>query len=825
MSKLRLRSLVSVLFLVFYLNPGVIPGARAGIDGALSGNITDPEGIAVSGVTVELLSPEGKVVSTSKASMTGDFQFLGLNFGDYQVRVNSPDYAPYQTLFHVSSGGTSQADVHLQKKGAAQGSEMVMVVQAKRKMINRASSTSSREISHEQIEVLPGGSAISLPKLIQTTNAGMVEGAFNQTYTRGNHANIQYQIDGVQLPDSVSGTFAEAFSTRNVDHMEVITGGLPAEYGERLAGVVNILTKGGTETPSGSVEVNYGSYNTFNPQAMYGGSNEKGDFHYFISANYKSTDRGLDTAQPQGTAFSQQSQGGTDAIHDQSHGNSQFIKLDWLPNNEDKVSLIVYQNYNFYQIPNFPSTFSPSDPYFSANYTDAFGNQGQVFNYAPATTNDTQANQDAYAQVVWKHTFSERSFLQVAPYWKYSKIRVDNDRNGDLDVAINSADFIANAQPASFSLDHHVNNFGLKTDYSMRPDDRNSIKTGFQVANAQANADFDILTVQNGGAYVPNPSIAQTAGGGVDRGWSEDIYLQDDYSINKQWSLNAGVRFSAFQYEFPDEGDSSTGSQIQPRVGINFAPDEWTKIHLYYGRLFMPAPLEDLRDAFSTTPGGGSAASFYDIKPETDNYFELGIDRQVDQQLVTVTGYYKLATNMLDDTQLLNTAIATPYNYAHGYAFGFEASIKGQINHDFSDFFNYSFEVAKGRDIEGGSFAFPSSQLPPSDTFTFLDHVQLHTANAGVTYAKDRYFGTVQGRFGSGLRTGLNNTVGLPSHFSFDLTAGYHFTGESFWSRWKVQGDLINLFNNVYPITIANGYNGSHYIPEREFFIRLTKEL
>jgi outer membrane receptor protein involved in Fe transport len=64
----------------------------------------------------------------------------------------------------------------------------------------------------------------------------------------------------------------------------------------------------------------------------------------------------------------------------------------------------------------------------------------------------------------------------------------------------------------------------------------------------------------------------------------------------------------------------------------------------------------------------------------------------------------------------------------------------------------------------------------------------------------------------------------LPSHLSFDLSAGYEFAG-SFWEQWKVSGDIFNIFNNVYPITIANGFNGSHYAAGREFFIRLTKML
>jgi outer membrane receptor protein involved in Fe transport len=195
-------------------------------------------------------------------------------------------------------------------------------------------------------------------------------------------------------------------------------------------------------------------------------------------------------------------------------------------------------------------------------------------------------------------------------------------------------------------------------------------------------------------------------------------------------------------------------------------------------------------------------------------------------QVINTNLYYKAATDMLDDTQLLNTAIATPYNYAKGYAYGLELSVKGKITPELSDFFNYSYDIAKGENISGGSFAFsPSSPATPGNTYIFLDHVQLHTANYGLSYSKDNYFGSVQGLYGSGLRTGPFNTASLPDHFTYDLTAGYQFARDSWISKWKVQGDILNIFNNVYPITIANGFNGSHYAAGREFFIRLTKEL
>ena len=247
----------------------------------------------------------------------------------------------------------------------SEGEELVVEVKASKRLIEKSSTASQVNINKETIQTLPQGDQVKLSKLIASTTPGVIEGPFGALFIRGNHGNVLYLIDGVQLPDSPSNTFAEPFSTRNIDHMEIITGGIPAEFGERLTAVVAITSKSGPEEPSGTAELNYGTYDRFSPQLTYGGSNESGTFHYFLSGNYTSTSRGLDTPQPLLLSESSQSvdqtQGGTDSIHNQAYTNSQFVRLDWQLDNENKFTLSASNSYAQYQIPNFPSTFSSSN--------------------------------------------------------------------------------------------------------------------------------------------------------------------------------------------------------------------------------------------------------------------------------------------------------------------------------------------------------------------------------------------------------------------------------------------------------------------------------
>jgi outer membrane receptor protein involved in Fe transport len=820
--------------------------AHALTDGSISGSVQDNQGIALPNTSVELITPDGAVLKRAETSATGDYQFFPVTFGDYKVRVQVQGFAPSESDVHVASGSNSTVDVQLQQ--LVQGKEMVLEVKAKRHAVQTTQASSSKEVTSKQIEELPQGDNISLPHLLASTNPGVIQGPFGQTFIRGNHANIQYQIDGVQLPDSQTNTFGDVFTPRNIDHMEVITGGIPAEYGDRLAAVINIVTKTGPETPGGAAEVNYGSYDTFSPWAVYGGSNEKGDVHYFMSAQYTTTSRGLDTPQPEsdggtsGFSNGNQDQGGTDAIHDSSNGNNEFFKIDWFPDNDNKFSAIGFNNYTSFQLPNYPSNFLPTDALFQPTFTDTAQNSNpNAYFWSPFYTDDNQSEDDAYAELVWKHTFTEHSFLQTAAYYKYSNIRVNNDPTNDLLMATYVPSSLGTASSASLFEDRHVNNAGIKGDFTDRMNDRNLFKAGYQLQDSIASGPLDVGTATNNGtptgtnAAIPNysgtfptytPIFSSTADNSTANGLTESVYAQDDFTINKKLTLNVGLRFDAVQYYFKHtaSGDvNSTDDQLQPRIGLNYLVAENTKLHAFYGRLFQPAPLEDLRDTFVGLNLGNPLA-FFDIKPEKDNYYEVGIAQQIGTHVINLNTYYKSATDMLDDTGLLNTSIAAAYNYQTGYAYGVELSEQGQISSKWSDYFNYSYEIAKGQGASGGLFALPPGTPIPQGN-VFLDHVQVHTANAGLSYSQDRIRWTTQGLFGSGLRTGPNNSVSMPSHFSMDTTIGYDFHGDSWLSKTKVSLDVLNILNNVYPLTYANGYNGPHYAAGREFFGHITKEL
>ena len=133
--------------------------------------------------------------------------------------------------------------------------------------------------------------------------------------------------------------FSQTLSPRLISSLSLITGALPAEYGLRTAGVIDLTTNSGLLQPGGEVSIYGGSHGTFQPAAEYGGSS--GKFSYYVSGDYKQTDLGIES--PDRSA---------NPLHDhstQGHGFAYFEEfLD--PNN--RLSLILGTSDDAFQIPN-----------------------------------------------------------------------------------------------------------------------------------------------------------------------------------------------------------------------------------------------------------------------------------------------------------------------------------------------------------------------------------------------------------------------------------------------------------------------------------------
>jgi outer membrane receptor for ferrienterochelin and colicins len=162
---------------------------------------------------------------------------------------------------------------------------------AARAEIETQTGASTYTITSDAIAAAPGGANQQLNQvLLQAPD--VVQDSFGQLHVRADHNDLQYRLNGMILPEGIS-VFSQTLSPRLISSLSLITGALPAEYGLRTAGIIDLTTNNGLLQPGGEVSVYGGSHSTFQPAAEYGGSS--GNFSYYMTGDYKQTDLGIDS--------------------------------------------------------------------------------------------------------------------------------------------------------------------------------------------------------------------------------------------------------------------------------------------------------------------------------------------------------------------------------------------------------------------------------------------------------------------------------------------------------------------------------------------------
>src|SRR3954469_6208748 len=150
------------------------------------------------------------------------------------------------------------------------------------------------EFRREAIETMPQGDNAPFNQVILQA-PGVTQDSFGQLHVRGDHANLQFRINGVQLPEGIN-VFGQTLQTRLANSISLITGSLPAQYGFRTAGILDIQTKTGTLNPGGSVSMYGGSHEWLRPRVEWGGRvGQLGQLDYFLTGEYLHNGIGIES--------------------------------------------------------------------------------------------------------------------------------------------------------------------------------------------------------------------------------------------------------------------------------------------------------------------------------------------------------------------------------------------------------------------------------------------------------------------------------------------------------------------------------------------------
>jgi outer membrane receptor protein involved in Fe transport len=613
---------------------------------------------------------------------------------------------------------------------------------AARSQIQPSLGATTYQFSPGALATLPQGDNAPLNQVLLQA-PGVAQDSFGQFHLRGDHANVQFRLDGVQLPEGLS-VFGQALDTRFADTMQLITGALPAQYGFQQAGVVDIQTKDGITDPGGEISMYGGSRGVLQPSFSYGGSS--GPIDYFVTGDYLHTGVGIENP----TAS-------YNAVHDTSQQFHGLLHLSGIIDPTTRISLIAGSSNSAFQIPNNPGQ------------TPTLGlNVNGVSNFNSADLNERQREHTQFGILSLQKDFDTVN-MQVSAFTRYSSLYYSPDPLGDLL-------FDGIAQSAS----RQNVATGLQSDASWTVDDRHTIRGGFLVQGERTSASTDSQVLPVNAAGVQTSSTPLTIDDGSSKsGDLYGIYVQDEWKLLSTLTLNYGARFDAVN-EYTHE------NQISPRINAVWQATPSTTIHAGYSRYFTPPPFELVSPStlglFANTTAAPSVNQDSTVKAERSHYFDAGISQVVLPGLtVGVDAYYKLAKNLIDEGQFGAPIILTVFNYARAVVKGVELTTSYDRG-PWSFYGNLAYSRAMGEDIDSAQFNFTAAQLAfIKNHFIFLDHDQRCTSSGGVAYTLNMHTTwptrlSVDMFSGSGLRadnptTGVPNGLGLPSYAVVDLSA------------------------------------------------------
>src|SRR4029079_2710756 len=203
--------------------------------------------------------------------------------------------------------------------------EIALEVRSPLAPIQYKASSETYSVSRKDIEALPKGNNSEVFEVLATVPS-VAYGALKQTHIRQDHANQQFRIDGIPIPDTVSGSFADIVPPRAWERADMILGGMEAQYGNKTTLLVDITSKSGTKPGFGSMQVFGGSNETLNPSFEYGGTvGEK--FRYYALDSFITTNRGLE---PPTLGYTNN--------HNQSEKNNTYLRGDYQHDNHNNFS-------------------------------------------------------------------------------------------------------------------------------------------------------------------------------------------------------------------------------------------------------------------------------------------------------------------------------------------------------------------------------------------------------------------------------------------------------------------------------------------------------
>jgi hypothetical protein len=779
------RFIRRVLFVVAVILAGLVHAAAAQNIGTVTGTVKDQQGLAIPGATVVLANRVSQTKQEAVADDMGRFTFANVPFGTYVLSASLSGFAPVEQVADVRSSVPLVREVEMRIGGVTE------TVNVAADALLEASSVGSRvALGAAMIDQLPSPTPSKQVSSMLLSVPGFIPSQNGRIHVRGSHGQIQYVVDGVSMTDEFSEAFANPLDPQYVKSAVVMTGGIPAEYGNKVAAVVDITSRSGLDGPRrafGLATLNLGSFD-----AVDGGVTVGGRFGskigYFVSGGANRTDRYLDPPSIQN-------------LRNSGQANRFTGKLEARPTDADFVRLVLSANGSRFDVPNRP-------------VSQALGVDGRQH-----LTDNSQT-------ITWLRQLGNATTVDIIGYRRAARAELDLSTGVPLAaVQDRTLDHQGGSAAVSYVRGLHRLKAGLQVD-------RNPVAEHFTVrATGEAIDDAaELFDPRQGG--TPFSFDRRKVGSNV------GVFVQDLLTPHPDLNISVGVRYDRYQLLV-------TESAVSPRLGVSYhLHGTETVVRASYSRLFMPPFSENLlvsssAEARALSPnqdvGGG-----IDVRSERQHAFEVGVQQALGSRArLDVSFYRKNIRNVADVDQFRDTTVTFPISVARGRAQGFETRLDVPVIYGITGYVSLSrASMVNIAPLSGGLLL--GAPLEPGEEF-FADHDQRWQSQFGLSYEHPSrlLFASFTGRFDSGIPFFLPDDfdpdtfadrlaltlVDLDEGRAKPRTLANVLIGSQFYrhgtTNLEVQAGVLNAFNTTHVLNFLSIFNGTHYGAPRTWTARL----
>ena len=770
--------IVQQIVLISALALNVAP-ARAQSEAAVRGQMVaaaDGSPLAQGRVTLRSISTETS--TETSVDSAGRFTFQNVSPGEYVVSGSSEGFAGRDVGVVLEPREIRTVTLALEL-----GTLDVSVnVTADVPSIPGTHSPSSTTLTAERLESLPVSQRMTFPDAIVTMAPGMIRGHDDFVHIRGEEIALNPFINGVSFWENPHAVFSAGFSPDVIETANVMTGGFPAEYGNRFGGVVDIVTKSGLRMDGrGSVTLNGGEAGRRNVLGEFGGRRNR--VGYYVFGSMFESDRFLSPPDPE-------------AIHDHGHGGHAFFQLDGNLGHAGSLRAVVMGDGANFEIPKTPEDVELRP---LADPVQRTRQQTAIAGWTRASSNTT----------VGASFYQRWSQSQLMPAAGPLTARAEVER--ELSTIGGKVDVTRLAG-------RHAMKAGLDA-VSLRPDEELAYNYGGFREFAHLVGLPHIHITDNVINFTGRQSGGQVSG-----------YLQDNVQISDRVTADVGLRVDRYDLLV-------SATHASPRLNLAVQVGGGAVVHASYNHFFVPPPIEGVLSSGAglTERIGEIGVALPPVQPTTEHQVEVGASAPAGPLQLGLTGYYRISDNPVHTTVWPDARIYSYASFDRGLAYGLEAKaeIPRLARYGVTGYLNYALGRVYFYNPVTGGFVTEADHLEETNRF-LAPMDQTHTLTAGLTYrhARTGVFAGTAMEYGSGTPMGhggaehehaegeadhtdaasAEGAARVPGHFTANISMGIDLLQRgNRGPKLSLQLDIENIANNLYLIAQEGEFTPGQY--------------